>query len=416
MNAEIICIGTELLLGHIVNSNQAYISQKLAEIGVNLYFHTTVGDNPSRLSYALKSSHDRADITITTGGLGPTVDDITTEVVSKTFEKKLILKPQILRRIKAIFKRRNIAMPEENIRQAYIPQNSIILDNKYGTAPGFILKTDDNKYVACLPGVPSEMKEMMEDVIKFIKSMQPRNEQYKIVTTTLKIVGLSESYVDSKVTDLLNMATSVTVGIYAHPGEVELKITARGTSPESIQKDTSKIVKIIQNRFKGNVLPLQTQSIEEDLNRLLIKTGKTISIAESCTGGLISERITDIPGSSEYFKGSVVAYSNNVKTSILKVDPKTIKNFGAVSEETAREMAQNTRRLFNTDFSLAVTGICGPDGGTNKKPVGLVFIAHSSGNRTITKKFIFSGTRKLIKYLSSQTALNLLRTELLKNT
>ena len=410
--AQIISIGTELLLGHITNTNASYLSQKLAQLGINVYYHQTVGDNPRRLRNSLKNALNFSDIVITTGGLGPTVDDITLEVIAKVIKKDLVFSREILKDIKKHFNKRNLNMPPSNIRQAYIPKGAIALKNKVGTAPGLIIKFN-KKLLITLPGPPAELIPMTEKyLIPFLKTKY--SSGWIIKSRVIKIAGLPESVVNEKVSDILKSPPPVTVGIYAHPAQVDLKITAKAKS----EKRANKIIKPLENEIRkrlGNyIFGLDSQSLEEIVARLLTKQKKTLSIAESCSGGLVSNLLTDIPGSSRYFKLGFIAYSNQAKISQLKISPKIIKKYGAVSPGVARAMATAVRKLAKTNLSLGITGIAGPSGGAKTKPIGLVYIALASSKEAWVDKFIFLGNRAAIKLKTATAALDILRKYLLR--
>jgi nicotinamide-nucleotide amidase len=422
MKAEIIAIGTELLLGDIVNSNASYLSKKLAELGIDVYHHSTVGDNPGRLSSAIKLGLLRSDIVITTGGLGPTVDDVTVSTISKTVGRKLILDITTAKRIKERFRRRHIKLPVNNLRQAYIPQGAVALKNNEGTAPGLFIRLTAEKYLIALPGPPRELAPMFEkEIAGLLKKIS--GAEYVIKSRFIKITGLPESKVCEKVKDLLKLKPPVTVGIYAKLGEVDLKIMAKAQSQTHAMKAIKPVEKTIHKRLGGYIFGVDNQILEGTVGKILLKNRKTLSIAESCTGGLISSRITDVPGSSKYFKMGLVAYSNQTKEKLLGVPDELLTRYGAVSKEVAIKMARSIRELGGADIGLSTTGIAGPTGATSAtrrggsaknfggktKPVGLVYIALCTGKKTICKKFFFLGDRASIKWQASQAALNLLR-------
>jgi nicotinamide-nucleotide amidase len=410
MKAEIIGIGTEILLGHTLNTNAAYISRKLAGAGIDVYYHTTVGDNKNRLYESIKTALARSDIAITTGGLGPTIDDITLGVIAKTAKSPLALKKKILRQIKRHFQKRGIKMPANNIRQAYVPKGAIWLANHIGTAPGLIVKTN-KKFIIALPGPPREMQPIFEnEVLPFLENHIFRKAV--ILSRTLKTTGLAESQVHDKIAGFLRLSGKTTVGIYAHPGQVDIKITTKAASLTQANRNITKIEKKIRLKLGKLVFGTDAQTLEGAVARLL-KT-KTISIAESCTGGLISSRLTDVSGISKNLFASVIAYSNKSKVKILRISPETLRHYGAASKEVAANMAVNARLLLKSDIGISTTGIAGPSGATGKKPVGLVYIGLSDKNKVIVKKFNFTGTRDIIKFRASQAALDTLRLHLLK--
>ncbi len=376
MKAEIISIGTEILLGQILNTNQQWLSVKLAELGIGVYHHSTVGDNPERLSSALEAGLRRSDIVITTGGLGPTVDDITLRVISRTF-------------------------PIENSR---------VVKNYVGTAPGFIYGIGEKLLIA-LPGPPRELNPMFERTVAPFLRKRFRSEGV-LKVRTIKMTGLSESDADRRVTDLLNSPPPLTVGIYAKPALVELKIMAKAANEIRAKALIDKADKKITSRLGKYIFGRDDETLEGAVGSLLSRARKTLAVAESCTGGLISSRITDVPGSSAYFRMGIAAYSNDIKSGLLGVRSVTLRRHGAVSRQTAVEMAKNVKKSAGADIGLSVTGIAGPSGAVKDKPVGLVYIAISMEGRTACKVFRFRGDREVIKFRSSQAALDLLRVSL----
>jgi len=408
MNAEIIAVGTEILLGQIVNTNAAYLSRKLAQIGINVYCHSTVGDNYGRLLMALDIGLSRSDIVITTGGLGPTVDDITLSVIAIAAYRKLEKNNELLNDIRKYFLRKGIkSMPKCAERQAYVPVNSTWFKNELGTAPGIFIK-HNNKIIIALPGPPRELEPMFEDYV--IPHMRKNGyiKDETIITRTIKTTGLVESAVNSKVRDLLLLSGDVTVGIYAHLGEVHLKITAKMRLNRD-KKGLIRIEKEIRKRLSYYIYGVDSDSLEGVVGGLLIKKKKTLSIAESCTGGLVADRITNVSGSSSYFKMGVVAYSNEAKQNLLGVSNESLKKYGAVSAAIAKEMAEGVKKKAGTDVSLGITGIAGPTGGTKKKPVGLVYVSVIVGKKSKVREFRFTGTRQEIKHQTAIAALDMVR-------
>jgi len=410
MKAEIIGIGTEILLGQIVNSNSAYLSKNLAEQGIDVYYHITVGDNPIRLYTTILRALARSDIVITTGGLGPTIDDITLEAITKIAQRPLVFKNEILKDIKRHFKNRRIRMPEDNRRQAYIPKGAKWLKNNVGTAPGIIIKIADKLLIA-LPGPPREINPMLKrDIMPFLKKTYPQKSL--ILSRVLKTTGLAESQLHTKVKDFLKLCGDTTVGIYAHPSQIDLKITVKARNRSQAKKKIDSVERKMRRRFGNLIFGVDDETLESAAARLL--KNRTIAIAESCTGGLLSDRLTDIAGISDNLLLSIVAYSNKAKIELLDVPQELIKKYGAVSVQTAKAMAKNVRALAGTDIGVGITGIAGPAGATAKKPVGLVYIALSIRSKTVTKEFHFTGDRKTIKFRASQAALNMLRLSLIK--
>lgn len=410
MKAEIISIGTEILLGQILNTNQQWLSLGLAGLGIDVYYQSTVGDNPQRLAHAIRQGLNRSDIVITTGGLGPTVDDITLDVISRVLSKKLIYSPKIACNINSHFGRQCLKMPRGNLRQAHIPEGAKILENDVGTAPGFIVE-ESGKILIALPGPPRELNPMFgRFVAPYLK--KKTGSDWVIKIRTLSITGLPESAVDSKINDLLKSPPPVTVGIYAKPALIELKIMAKAKNEKAAKILIDKVDRKITARLKDYIFGRDDETLERVVGEKLVKANKTLAIAESCTGGLVSDRITNIPGSSKYFRMGIVVYSNEAKISQLNIPPAVISKYGAVSRQTAIEMAKNIREISGADIGLSVTGIAGPAGATRTKPVGLVYIAVSVSKKIIWKEFHFKGEREIIKFRSSQAALDLIRRSL----
>lgn len=407
MKAEIIACGTELLLGHNIDTNGAYISNSLSRIGIDVYYHTTVGDNKERLASAIEGALSRANIVITTGGLGPTVDDITMLTIANVTKKDLVFKKAILKDIKDHFKKQTFKLPKDAIKQTLIPRRAEWIKNGVGTAPGLIIK-HEKKHIIALPGPPRELRPMLEKVVlPYLKKLQ--TQSWTIKSKTIKLIGLPEATINEKVKDLLELSGQTTVGIYTHLGEVELRITAKAKDLKRADSSIKKIEGKIRKRFKEFIYGVDSETLQGAVGQILIKRNKNVAIAESCTGGLISNLITNVPGSSKYFITGIVAYSNDVKINQLNIPKDILKKQGAVSKEVAKFMAENVRALAGADIGLGTTGIAGPTGGTKTKPIGLVYIALSTKKKKIVKEFKFLGSRKEIKLQASKQALDLLR-------
>jgi nicotinamide-nucleotide amidase len=407
MKAEIISIGTELLLGQIVNTNAAYLAQKLASLGVDLYYQSTVGDNPQRLSESIRKALGRSDIVILSGGLGPTVDDITAATVARTIGQPLVLNKSALDGLKSFFKFRKINIPAGNDRQAYIPRGSRPLRNRVGTAPGIIIEIK-NRSIICLPGPPRELCPMFEEsVAPYIVKRSGMSEVF--VTRTIKTVGVPEAKVNRAVKDLLELPPPTTVGIYAKLREVHLVVMAKAKNRKIADRAIAGIENKIRARLGRVIFGYDDDTLESAVGAILIKKKMTIAVAESCTGGLISSRLTDVSGSSKYFIRGAVPYSNDVKVKYVGVSKDSLKKYGAVSRQVALELARGIRNVMGVDIGLGVTGIAGPDGGTVKKPVGLVYVALAKEGRSAVKEFRFSGSRQDVKWHSSQAALDMIR-------
>jgi len=409
MHSEIISIGTEILLGHIVNTNTNYLSKKLASLGIDVYYHTTVGDNPTRLISAIKKALSRSDIVFTTGGLGPTVDDITLLSISKATGKTLMHSKGIEKYMKKYFKSRGIkSFPHEATRQALIPRGSKWFENKVGTAPSFLIE-QGRKLLVALPGPPRELIPLFENNITPFLKRKGYAGRHIIKTKTLKVTGIPEVTVNKIVKDLLSGGPETTLGIYVHLGEVDLKITSKTKSIKKIKTNIQILEKEIRQRLGRYIYGEDSDTLESVVGKLLLKKKKTLSTAESCTGGLIASRITDVSCSSKYFKTGVVAYSNKAKVKLLGVSNKKIKKYGVVSKEVAINMAEGIKKISKSDIALGVTGIAGPKGSTKKKSIGLVYIALVTDKTQLVKECRLPGSRKDIKLLTSTKALDLLR-------
>ncbi|MEK6647017.1 MAG: competence/damage-inducible protein A [Candidatus Firestonebacteria bacterium] len=413
-SVEIVSIGTELLLGQILDTNSTYISQKLAEIGVDVFFKSSVGDNETRIENCIRQAFERADIIIVTGGLGPTVDDVTKNAVVKVLGKRLFLNEKILEKIKNNFKHRGVSMPESNVSQAMIPHGAIIIDNELGTAPGLLIN-HNSKIIILLPGVPREMKAMIENnVLPYIKKHYHSDKSEIIKSKVLKVFGMGESMVDAKILDIFKSSSNPSIALLADTTEVKIRLTAKAKDEIFALKLIAPLEKDIRNRLRDSIFAVDDETMEYVVAKLLLQSKLTISVAESHTGGFISHKLTNIPDSSKYFKRGIIAYSDESKVELLKVSPEAIRLFGAVSKQVADAMADGVRRIANTDIGLAVTGIAGPSGEREGKPVGLVYIAMAWKDSSICDEYKLKGDRILIKEQTAQLALDVLRRYLLK--
>ncbi len=407
MQAELVIIGTELLLGEIVDTNAQFLAQRLSECGINLYYKSTVGDNWIRIIETLSRALSRSDLVIISGGLGPTDDDLTREAVAAVTNRPLVLDEDALHVIENYFRHRygEGQMPSSNRKQAYLPQSAQALPNSRGTAPGFILEYN-GKAIAALPGVPVEMEAMFEESL--LPYLQNKFQQDVIVTRNLSFTGIGESALEELVKDIIKAQTNPTVAPYASRGAVRIRLTARASSVEKADALIEPVAREIAVRTAEYLYSTSGQSLEEVVGERLRSQHRTLALAESCTGGLVGHRITNVPGSSEYFVRGYVVYSNAAKITDLGVNEDTIKQYGAVSPQTARQMAEGARRKSGADFGLAITGIAGPGGGSKEKPVGLVYISLATPGDTIVERYRFSGSREQIKQRSAQAALTLL--------
>lgn len=409
MNAEIVVIGTELLLGQNVDTNSSWIAQQLALLGVDVYGFQAVGDNEKRLEAALKMACERSTVVITTGGLGPTVDDVTRKVIARLAQKQLVFHENIAKAIEQRFAhfRPGKPFPKVNLNQAFIPQGATIIPNANGTAPGFIVKVAKS-HLACLPGVPSEMKAMFEETVKpFLKSLSPGGAVIK--SRVYRTTGIDESALNEKIADIFEKSTNPTIGVLAHWEGVDIRLSAKAESVEKADALIEELGKVLTTRLPNYIYGWDHDGIETIVGRMLTTRHMTLATAESCTGGLISHRITQVPGSSNYFLRGYVVYSNEAKEDALGVDPQVIQKKGAVSREVAEALAANVRRAAKADVGLSTTGIAGPTGGSVEKPVGLVYIGLSDEQATQAFEFRFTGNRESIQKRASQAALELLR-------
>lgn len=410
MNAEILAVGTELLMGQIANTNAQYISSRLPDAGIGVFYHSVVGDNAARLKESLELALSRADIVITTGGLGPTQDDLTKETIAELMGKKLVLDEYSANEIKTFFEKINRKMVESNLKQAYMPEGCIIMRNEHGTAPGCIVEAD-GKVVVMLPGPPIEMKPMFENSVMpyFISKLE-----HRIVSRFVRVFGIGESEVESRLMELVEGQTNPTIATYAKDGEVTVRVTAKCDFTEDGESYLSPVIEKIKEKLGIAVYSTEGKDLEQVVGEMLIDKKMSISFAESCTGGLISAYITNIPGISEVFYGSIVSYSNEVKEGQLGVKHETLEKYGAVSSQVAAEMAAGVRQRLGTDIGVSVTGIAGPGGATAEKPVGLVYVGIADKNGVQTKELRLWGSRERIRKVTVLNALDTVRQRIIK--
>ena len=407
MIIELISTGTELLLGEIINTNAPYLAKRLNELGFNVLLQTTVGDNRARLAQVLETARNRADIVITTGGLGPTQGDITKEITAEITNKKLLLHKPSEENIRNRFVKLHRTMTPNNLRQAMIPEGALALPNERGTAPGVVVETTTATFIN-LPGPPHEMQRMFEQsVVPYLRDRF--GAQGTIVSRILRTHGITESALEEEIKDYILAQSNPTLALLARNGEIIVRITASAGQKEAAQVLIDEMEEKLRSRIGQYIYGVDNETMELIVGKLLTINHLSVALAESCTGGLVTSRITDIPNSSLYLKGSIVCYSNEIKMGSLHVSEATLRAHGAVSQETAIEMANGIRNEFCTDLGVGITGIAGPGGETATKPVGLVYVAVAGplGNHCVEYHFI--GERTRIKYLSSQSALNQLR-------
>ncbi len=405
MKAEILAVGTELLMGQIANTNAQYISSRLPDVGVGVYYHDVVGDNPERLSQSLDLAMSRSDVVILTGGLGPTQDDLTKETVAAAVNRKLVLDEETNSNINNFFVKKGRIMTQNNMKQAYLPEGSIVIRNRNGTAPGCIIEQGD-KVIIMLPGPPSEMKPMFDEtVIPYFAA----KSKFRLESRFLNIFGVGESALEDMLIDLIDSQTNPTIAPYAKEGEVALRITAKYPKASNGQDIITPIENEIRRRLGDSVYSNDNRSLVEVTAKLLVENAVTLAVAESCTGGLLASKLTAVPGISAVFDRAIVTYSNRSKVEELGVNQETLELHGAVSEQTAREMAEGIRRASGTDLGISVTGIAGPDGATEEKPVGLIYAALSHKNGTEAKRLDLWGNRGRIRNIACLYVLDMLR-------
>ena len=407
-SVEIVTIGTEILLGHLLDTNGAHIARVLADHGVDVFAKHSVGDNADRLAAMLEGVLERADGAVTTGGLGPTVDDLTKDAVGRAVRKTLVLHEPSLRAIEERFRSFGRTMSDNNVRQAYLPQGSFVLENPHGTAPGFVAIRDDGKFVACMPGVPREMRPMLEErlVPWLVECFGLRQAIY---TRTLHTVGIGESDLDRRVEDLFRTLENPKIAMLAHGGRVDIKVMAKASSPDEAERMIAPVAAELRERIGSGYYGDDEVTLPGAIVTELARRGCTLGLAESCTGGRIADAIVSVAGASAVFRGGIVAYDNAVKVDLLRVPEETLDSVGAVSEETAVAMARGARMRLGVDVALSTTGIAGPGGGSPEKPVGLVWFALELGDgKTETRRLTFPGNRADIRERATMAALGLL--------
>lgn len=408
MKTEIIAVGTELLLGQIANTNARFLSEKLAEKGIDVYWHTVVGDNTARVADAFRLALARADLILFSGGLGPTMDDLTKETVADVLGLQLEKHQSWETHMEEMFARFGRTMTENNRKQALIPEGARLLGNDNGTAPGIWIEHLD-KVVVLMPGPPRELEPMFTDKVM---PLLAGSEQI-ILSRVLKVSGLGESAMEEMISDLVITQSNPTIAPLAKYSEVHLRLTAKaGTREEALTLLNGSEAKLLE-RLGEAVFARDHETMADAVARLLAKRTMTIATAESCTGGLLADMLTDVSGISAYFLQGLVTYSNRSKTDLLGIRPGLIRTYGAVSEEVARAMAEHMRRRASSDVAVGITGIAGPQGGTDEKPVGLVYIAVATPQDILCRKFNFFGNRETIKERAVMAALNMLRLYLL---
>lgn len=406
MTVEIIAVGTEILLGNIVNTNAAYLAEKCAGLGLSCYHQDVVGDNEERLCETIRLALSRSDILLLTGGLGPTQDDLTKEAAAKVMGKSLYLHEASRDAIKLFFEKRGLEITGNNWKQAMVPEGCIVVENPNGTAPGIIM-AENGKHVILMPGPPNELVPMFEtSIIPYLSKLQ----SCVIFSQTVKICGVGESKLETMVKDLIEKQTNPTIATYAKTGEVHLRVTARAENEKEAKKLVKPVVKELKGRFGSNIYTTDDAvTLEKSVVDLLLANHLTICTVESCTGGLLAARLINVPGVSEVFKAGYITYSNKAKRRLLGVKKNLLIKHGAVSEQVAKEMARGAALASKADVTFSVTGIAGPSGGTEEKPVGLVYMGCNVCGRVTVKKCQFSGNRAKIRENTVAAALSLMR-------
>jgi len=410
MDCEIITIGDELISGHRDDTNSAFIARQLTRLGFNVKYKSSVGDSMSAMEEGFRLALQRAKVIITTGGLGPTDDDNTKKAIVKVFKRNLIFNEEILEDLKKRFAKRGLEMPAINQNQALLPQGATLFPNKYGSALGICISEKGRIFIS-LPGVPFEMKQIITDeVIPYLKEL---NHDQAIKVVSLKTIGVFESKLAELVTDGLRLKSNVKLAYLPSPSGIELRISATAEKEEEANEAVQKTIREMETRIGRYIFGQDDDSLEAVVGQLLIDNDRTLAIAESCTGGQLGMQLTATPGSSKYFLGGIISYSDDVKIQQLKVDKDIIEKNGAVSEECAMAMAKGCRKLFDSDYALSITGIAGPDGGTEEKPVGLTYIGLSSIHDTFAKEFNFGNLREINRTRAIYSALEMLRRNIL---
>lgn len=407
MIAEILSIGTELLLGQIVDTNAAYLARTLAALGIDVYRKETVGDNPARVEETLRLAAERADLILTSGGLGPTQDDLTKECIARVFGEELVMDRPLLEALERFFRMRRAPMPERNRKQALIYRGGRPIPNSNGTAPGALLEKS-GKIVISLPGPPRELVPMVEEFVVPFLAERLGAGRVLLRSRVLRFIGIGESALEEAVDDLTH-SNNPTVAPLAHVGEAHLRITARAESESALNELIQPVEREIRARVGEFLYGVDDETLETATVRALARHGLTLSTAESCTGGLLGARITSVPGSSAVFRGGIVSYHNDAKERLLHVPAEVLEQWGAVSAPTAEAMAAGARRALGTDLALSITGVAGPDGGSAEKPVGLVFIGLADADRTRASRYQFIGQRADIRARSVVAALDIAR-------
>lgn len=412
MIVELISVGTELLLGNIVNTNAAYLAEQCAGLGLSCFFQSVVGDNGDRLKHVLQTAMERSDVVILSGGLGPTEDDLTKEIAAEACEKKLVLHEPSRAVIEEYFKKKGVEPTGNNWKQAMLPEGCLVMGNPNGTAPGVIIETEQAK-VLLFPGPPGELRSMFE---AYARPYLAGLSLQVIRSRTVKVCGVGESSVETLIMDMIDGQSNPTLATYAKTGEVHIRVTAKAENEKAADALVQPVVEELQRRFGEAVYSTEDgETLEKTLLDLLRENEMTITCAESCTGGMLSARLINVAGASDVYRVGLVTYANEAKSRFLGVRETTLRTYGAVSTQTAEEMALGAAAAAEADVSVAVTGIAGPDGGTKEKPVGLVYIACYVRGKTTVRQYHFAGNRTKVREAAVAAALSLARSCILQN-
>ncbi len=409
-NAEIIAIGSELLTPGRLDTNSLYLTEQLNSIGIPVEQRSIVGDLEGRLEHSIREALSRSELVITTGGLGPTEDDVTKKVAARVLKRQMVLDNRMLERIQARFQSRGMEMPSNNARQALVPVGATILENTAGTAPGIWIE-NDGRVLILLPGPPSEMKLMFENAC--LPRLEEKGGGYRLFTQVFKAVGLTESRLDEIIAPIYTRYSNPVTTILASEGEIHVHLIGRGKNEEEARRITVELADQVEFQLGDYIFSRGDESLEQIIGYYLLMRQKTLAVAESCTGGLISQRLTSVPGSSQYFLCGLTCYSNRSKTDLAQIPPLLIEMAGTVSPEVAKGLAEGVRLKSGASLGLGVTGIAGPTGGSVEKPVGLVYIALSSDAQIDCQEYRFNGDRGRIRRFASQMALDMIRRKLL---
>jgi nicotinamide-nucleotide amidase len=412
LTAEIIAIGSELLTPDKTDTNSLWLTEKLNEIGIEVMLKTVVGDDEKRLEETVRDASRRSDIVISTGGLGPTEDDITRQVSARALGRELVFYEELVAELRERFRRWGREMPEINKRQAFVIEGAEVLPNPNGSAVGMLLEANE-KFHVVLPGPPRELKPMFENYV--LPKLREKAGEICVKRRILRVAGMGESAVDEKIAPVYKQYANPQTTILFNRSEIEIHLTAHAANEPEADRLIEEVASKIAETLGAAVFALNGELMEEVVGKLLAAGGKTLSLAESCTGGLIAQRLTEVAVSSKYFIEGVVAYANEAKTRTLNVAAELIEKHGAVSAQVAEAMAKGMRERAQTDYAVSITGIAGPDGGSEEKPVGLVFIGYADETETKSFKIILPGDRELVRWRASQAALEYLRRKILKN-